>query len=412
MKQIKKLIFSTLIIFFLLGNVSNSANLKIDSGAALLVETSSDKIIYEKNINTKMYPASVTKILTAILVLENCNLTDIATVSSNAVNSIPTGYVNAKLQPGEELSIRDLLYVLMVSSANDSAVVLAEHVAGTVENFSDMMNEKAISIGCTGTHFVNPNGIHNVNHYTTANDLYLMAKYGMQNSTFREIVSKTSCTLPATNRYPATDRTFSTTNELIRINNNTRPDNYYYKYATGIKTGYTSEAKNCLVASAFRDNLEFIAVVLGGGTTDAGLSARFLDTIHLFDYGYENYTLTKIKEANDIIKTVEIAKGTKETKNLNLLIEDSITVINNKSTDAINIIPDITLNEGLQAPVSKGDIVGTITYLVEDIEYSSQLIASDDVKKKIDISVYLVGGGLVVLILAVALMPKKKKKRK
>lgn len=414
MKHTKKvLIFLFILIIFLSTlNISFASTISIDSESAILVETSTDRILYEKNAYKRMYPASTTKIMTAILTIENCELTDIATVNQNALQSIPAGYVTCKLQLGEQLSIKDLLYALMVLSANDAAVVLAEHISGSVESFSDMMNEKAKEIGCVDTHFVNPNGIHNDNHYSTAYDLYLIGKYGMKNEFFRTLVSTTSYTLPDTNNYPYTDRTFTTTNELIKINTNDRPDNYYYKYANGIKTGYTSQAKNCLVSSSSRDGLNFISVVLHAETTDTGLSQRYLDTINLLNYGYDNFTLTKIKESNMIITTIEIENATKETKKLDLLIRDSITVINNKSTDTENLLQEIILDENLQAPISKGDSVGIIKYLVDDIEYSSDLLASVDVYEKTDISIYILSSGLVLLLFAILIFPKKKKIRK
>ena len=339
LKHMKKIIISLLIFIILITfNLSTYAaeNISIKSGAGLLVERSKGKVLFDKNAYEKMYPASTTKILTAIVVLENTKLDDMATVSKNALETIPNGYVTCNLQIGEELSVKDLMYALMVKSANDAAVVLAEHVGGSVEGFSDMMNKKAKEIGRKNTHFVNPNGIHNANHYTTAYDLYLMAEYALSfeyTNEFRDFVSKTSYTLPATNMYPAEDRSFTTTNELIKINNNNRKDNYYYKNALGIKTGHTSQAGYCLVSSSSRDNLEFISVILDGGFDENGLSERYTETIKLFNFGYDNFTLTKLKEENNIIDTITVEKATKETATLNLLIKDEITVINDKSTD-------------------------------------------------------------------------------
>ena len=399
-----------MVICFFIGSYAKEPN--IDSGAALLVETNTGRILYEKNAYKRMYPASTTKILTAILVLENCNLNDIATVSINALESIPTGYVTAPLQPGEEMSIKDLLYALMVKSANDAAVVLAEHVSGSIEQFSNLMNNKAKELGCKDTHFVNPNGIHDNEHYTTAYDLYLMANYGMKNETFRKLVSTTSYTLPATNQYPNEDRTFPTTNEILKVNNNNRADNYYYKYAIGIKTGYTKQARNCLVSAAVRDELSFISVILDGGTTDEGLSERYLDTIELFDYAYDNFTLTKIKDANNVVKTIEIENASKETKNLDLLIKDSITVINNKETDTNNILPEINLNSELKAPISKGDTVGTIKYIVDDIEYTSDLLAGSDCEEKPDYSSLFLILGISLLVFSILILPKKHRRKK
>ena len=427
-KKFKRVILSTLLLFILTTfSITSYAaeKITISSGAGLLIERSSDRILFEKNAYEIMYPASTTKILTAIVVLENTELDELATVSKNALETIPNGYVTCNLQIGEELSVKDLMYALMVKSANDAAVVLAEHVGGSVEGFADMMNQKAKEIGCKNTHFVNPNGIHDENHYTTAYDLYLMADYALSfehTNEFRDFVSKTSYTLPATNLYPADDRIFSTTNELIKINNNDRIDNYYYKNALGIKTGHTSQAGYCLVSSSNRDDLEFISVILDGGFDSRGLSERYTETIKLFNFGYDNFTLTKIKEANNIIDTIIVEKATKETESLNLLIKDSITVINDKSTDVDKINPDIKLNENIIAPITKGDVLGTITYIVDDIEYTSDLIAEHDVEK-FDITFELLVTGTFMLVLGFLLLvsrelsrrnykPKKKYKKR
>lgn len=428
LKKLKRVILSTLLIFILTTfSITSYAaeKITISSGAGLLIERSSDRILFEKNAYEIMYPASTTKILTAIVVLENAELNELATVSKNALETIPNGYVTCNLQIGEELSVKDLMYALMVKSANDAAVVLAEHVGGSVEGFADMMNQKAKEIGCKNTHFVNPNGIHDENHYTTAYDLYLMADYALSfehTNEFRDFVSRTSYTLPATNLYPADDRIFSTTNELIKINNNDRIDNYYYKNALGIKTGHTSQAGYCLVSSSSRDDLEFISVILDGGFDSRGLSERYTETIKLFNFGYDNFTLTKIKEANNIIDTIIVEKATKETESLNLLIKDSITVINDKSTDVDKINPDIKLNENIIAPITKGDVLGTITYTVDDIDYTSDLIAAHDVEK-FDITFELLVTGIFMLVLGFLLLvsrelsrrnyrPKKKYKKR
>ncbi|MDO5555964.1 MAG: D-alanyl-D-alanine carboxypeptidase family protein [Clostridia bacterium] len=286
------LTLNILFVPFVNANESNTPN--ISSPSALLMDFSSGKILYEKNMNEKKYPASLTKVLTAIIVLENCELNDVATVSYDSVMSLSSGYVTANLQIDENLTIEQLLYVLMVGSSNDAAIVLAEHVSGSVEAFAELMNEKAKEIGCTSTHFVNPNGVHNENHYSTAFDLGLIAQYAMKNETFRTLASTTSYKLPITNKYEREDRLFTTTNALLIVNNNDRADNYYYKYATGVKTGFTTPAANCLIASANKDGLELITVVLGSGQTSEGLSQRYIDTKNLFDFGYNTYTLKQV----------------------------------------------------------------------------------------------------------------------
>jgi len=187
-----------------------------------------------------------------------------------------------------------LLNLLIVASSNDAAISLAEHTGGSVENFSKLMNQKAKSLGCKNTHFVNPNGLHEKNHYSTAYDLSLIARAAMKNPNFRNLVTKTYYELPATAQYKKEDRVFTTTNELLIENHSNTTDNYYYQYATGIKTGYTTPAGNCLIASSKKDDLSFIVVMLGAGTTSSKLSERYLDAHTLFDYGYANYELRKL----------------------------------------------------------------------------------------------------------------------
>lgn len=380
MKNFKRiLIISILIIITSVINTFASEEPTLYSPSVILMESETGKILFEKNAKAQAYPASTTKMLTAILALENCNLHDIATVSYNAVMTVPAGYSIAALQIGEELTVEQLLKVLLIHSANDAGNVLAEHIAGSVENFSDMMNKKAIEIGCQNSNFLNPSGIHNNEHFSSAYDLALIAQYAMRNETFRNIVSQTSCTIEATNKYE--QRTFRTTNDLLIYNNVKKDSNYYYPYAIGIKTGYTSKAKNCLVSAANKGGIELIAVVLGSMQTPTGLSERYLDTIELFEYGYSNFTMSEIKKQGDIISNINVEHATKDTKSLDLTISDDLTLlINNKNLNS-EFIPEITLKENLSAPIKQGDVVGTVTYNIEGIEYTSDLIASHSVKK-------------------------------
>ena len=405
MKQ--KLKFIVLFLLILLSVQTTAlANVKINSEAGILVEVSTGRILYEKNSTRQLYPASTTKILTAILVLENCQLTDMVTVRESALSNIPQGYVTCNLQPGEVLSIKDLLYALMIPSANDAAYVLAEHVAGSVEGFSAMMNDKARELGCMNSHFVNPNGIHDDAHYSTAYDLYLIANYCMKNSIFREIVATTEYSLPATEKYPSEDRILKTTNDLIKPNTKG-----YFKNAIGIKTGYTSKAGNCLVAGASRDGLEFIAVVLNGGNTDSGENARYADSKKLFNYAYDNFTLTKIIEKDSLVQSIEIEKATKETKTLDLVIDESITVVNNKSINMNDVIPEIKLIENIEAPIAKGQKLGTIKYKVDDIEYSANLLAKTEVIR-VNYSLYITLTGIVLLLFSIRILNAKSKKKR
>lgn len=393
-----------LLIIICMNNIKVYAEeLSIKAKAALMVEVNTGKVIYENNAEEQNYPASVTKILTAIIVLENCKLDDTATVSSNALSNIPSAYVVAPLYVGEKMKIEDLLYALLLKSSNDAAYVLAEHVGGSVEGFSDMMNKKAEEIGCKNSHFVNPNGIHNSNHYTTAYDMYLISKYAMQNEEFVKIVSTYQYTLPATNKYTKSDRVMTNTNSFVNPKSG-----YYDKDVKGIKTGTTDEAGNCLITDTVKDGFDVITVVLGADTKES----KFAETSKMMEYMFNNYTLTEIHKKGDIIKNIEVAKATDDTKKLNLSISDDITVLNNVSINAKEIEPQIVLNENITAPISKGQELGTIKYNVDGIEYSAKLLAENDVVLKTHYVEIIIGCGVAFLVVCIVLSSSKKKKRR
>ena len=409
--KFKRKIFMIFTLFCLIFmNCSFASEPNIVSPSAILLEASTGKILYEKNAYEKMYPASTTKILTAILTLENCTLEEKATVRRNAVYSIPNGYVNCNLQEGEEISINDLMYALMVKSANDAAVVLAEHIGGSVEGFADMMNEKAKEIGCQNTHFVNPNGIHDNNHYSTAYDLSLMASYGMENEILRNYVSTTSYTLSATNKYPNKDRICITTNDMLRPNSR-----YYNENVIGIKTGFTTEAQNCLIAGARKDDVELISVILHAGTNAEGLSERYMDTQNLFDYGFNEFRFSDIVKEQTVIKNVEIENGTKDTKNLDLIAKETLSTYLKQDFDFNRLSPQISLEENLVAPIKAGNVLGSVTYTIDGIEYTTELLAKSDVEKKLDIEIFVLFGGVILLIVGITFLKvsaKKKMKKK
>ena len=354
--------------------------------------------------------------MTAILTLEHCQLTDTATVSHNAIYSVPVGYAHAYLVEGEVLTIEQLLHLLLIPSANDAATVLAEHIAGSVSSFATMMNTKALELGCTNTNFVNANGIQADNHYTTAYDLAIMGRYAMQNETFRKIVSTTKYTLPATNKYSENNRFFKTTNELIIPDERDSVDNYYYPYATGIKTGYTTAAKECVVASAKKDDVEYIVVILGAERTENGLSGRFIDCKNLFNYAFENYTTHVINEENSVLKQVKVSNASIFNDNLDVIVKDKITLILKKDTDISTITPTIEITSNLTAPISKNSVIGTITYNVDGNTYTSDLLAGSDIAESNTFNTFLtILSIILVLYFLYRLLKwdsKKKKKSK
>lgn len=392
---------------------TSSNEVSVNAPVALLMDANTGKILYEKNAYEKMYPASTTKIMTAILALENRDLSHIAKVSYNAIFSVPVGYSNANLQLDEELSIEQLLNVLLIPSANDAANVIAEDIGGSVESFASMMNTKAAEIGCTNTHFVNANGVHNENHYSTAYDLALIGRYAMQNETFRKLVTTVRYTLPATNKYDKADRIFLTTNKLINSKSG-----QYYEYTTGIKTGYTDAAKNCIVASAKKDDLELICVILGASNDSTTNTNKFTDCVTLFEYGFDNYEYKTLHSKNSVYKVVTPSNSTKESRNLNLLFEDEIKVLVKSSDTNTNFVPDVELDEKLKAPIASGSVVGKISYTIYGINYTTNLIAGQDVDAN---SIFVILFRIFLVIFALYILKsilnylngnKKSKKRK
>lgn len=410
------LIISFLLPISLSFGTENLDNVNVDAPVALLMDANTGKILYEKNIHDKMYPASTTKIMTAILALENRDLSHVAKVSYNAIFTVPAGYSHANLKLDEELTMEQLLNVLLIPSANDAANVIAEDIGGSVESFVSMMNTKAIEIGCFDTHFVNANGVHDENHYSTAYDLAIMGKYAMKNETFRKIVNTVRYTLPVTNKYDKANRTFLTTNNLINSKNS-----QYYEYATGLKTGYTDPAKNCIVASAKKDDLELICVIMGADNTAD--SNKFNDCISLFNYGFTNYAYKKLFAKDSVYKVVTPRNASSKTKNLNLLVEDDINVLVKMSDYDMDFVPDVNFNDKFKAPIAKDSVVGTISYDVYGIKYTTNLIAGQDIEAN---SVFVIIFKIVFVIFAILILKrvlnlmnsgkkrkwKKKKKKK
>ncbi len=198
-------------------------------------------------------------------------------------------------------------------------------------------------------------GVHNENHYSCAYDLALMGRYAMKNEIFRKIVSTSRYTLPATNKYDKTDRTFATTNKLINSKSS-----QFYKYATGIKTGFTDPAKNCIVASSKKDDFELICVILGN-ENDSNSNNKFNDCINLFNYGFSNYSYKKLYEKDSIYKVVNPSNASSETKELNLIVENDVSVLMKISDDSSSLTPTVNL-DNLKAPITKGSVVGSISY--------------------------------------------------
>ncbi|MBP7279381.1 MAG: D-alanyl-D-alanine carboxypeptidase [Sedimentibacter sp.] len=357
----KRIAFYILVFMCLLVNFNIVyATPAILSESAVLIDASSGTILAQKNADKKMYPASLTKIMTAILAIELGELTDVITVDDDTPFEIEGSHI--ALEPGEILTLKDLLYALMLPSANDAASVIAKHYGGSLENFVKMMNQKAKELGAYNTNFTNPHGLHDTNHYSTAADLALITKYTMENDTFRKIVSTTKYEIQTTNKKDE-PRYFTTLNKLIY--NTSYNQIYvdgayispYYEYATGAKTGYTPQAGNCLVATAKKDGTDLIAVTMKGISLE-----MYQDAHNLFNYGFEEYESATLVGKNTFIKNIKIPNG--DSKEISLITESDLTALIKKDTlDDIKsnvYIDDITL------PIEKNSVIGKIEYTLDN----------------------------------------------
>ena len=318
----------------------------IQADGGIVMEAGTGTVLYGKNMDHPYYPASITKMLTALLVIESCDLNEIVTFSHDAVYNVEEDSSSAGIDEGDQLTVRDCLYALLLASANESANALAEHVSGTREAFADLMNQRAASLGCTGSHFANPSGLNDENHYTTAHDMARIAQAAIQNPTFVEICSSRTYRLPNMKRAPVEKYPdgFPIANHHKMWNRN---DAAYYNGAFCGKTGYTSLAGNTLVTCAKRGDMTLIAVVLNGHLT------HYTDTKAMLDFGFGNFQSLKISEFETTYTSLDndmtIAGMTaKDTISLDL-DEDSRIVIP-KSAGFSDAVPHLSYTLDRNAP--------------------------------------------------------------
>ena len=343
---------------------------EITATSGMVIDCIDGKILYSKNADEKLYPASLTKVLTAILVVEKCGLQDNVTINQSAIDKVESGYLTANLKTGEVFTVEQLLNLLLISSYDDVANALAEHVAGSEEEFVKMMNEKAKEIGCTNSNFLNCHGEHDTNHYSTAHDMALIANYAVKLETIRNIAQVTEYGLPATTIYTGNDRYFYTSNEMLQTGSKN-----YYKYAKGLKTGFTTPAGNCLMAYAEKSGLKLVSVTMKSTTSNS----RYEDSEAILEYAFDTNTIRTIAEAGTNIQTVTVKKARKEDKKLNMVLEKPITAVVKVENEETPIEPQINLNSKIKAPIKKGTVLGTVSYEIEGKTYTGNLIAENDV---------------------------------
>ena len=361
------------------------SSMSVQAKAALLVDMDTGYIMFEQNAYERAYPASITKVMTAILVLEaveNGSLTmnQVITAGDTAWQGLDSTSSNQNIQVGEQMSVEDLLYCLMVASANEAANILAVEVAGSIENFVGMMNAKAAALGCTGTNFVNPHGMPDDNHYTTAYDLYLIAKCAMQNEQFRTIVGTKEYYVESTNM--SGRRHFFNSNALL---SNMRYSGYYYEYCTGIKTGSTDAAGYCLLSSAEKDGQRLICVMLGcENPTDAEGNVQrlqFSESSRLMQWGVDNFSYHTILDATEPVAEVPVTLST-ESDYVSVAVDGTIEAQLPNDVTGDDFEWSIDLPESVEAPVQAGDQLGTLTVTLNGETYGTvNLVAVNDVDR-------------------------------
>lgn len=368
---------------------SGPSKKSISAESAIVMDINSGTILYEKNIHDKHYPASITKIMTTLLCLENASLTDTVTFSYNAVNSIEPGSSHIGVVPNEEISMENCLYGIMLMSGNEVCNGVAEHISGDISGFVDMMNDKAKELGCKNTHFANPNGLFNEKHYSSAYDMALISCAAMKNSMFRKIAGTELYTIPKTNLNK--ERPMYHKHEMLHQ----REYHYKYDYCIGGKTGYTDIARWTLVTFAKKGDLELVCVVMKTNGPPKIEPNEYTDTIKLLNFAFDNYESypieSKIGNYDSEVKYSLFSKYNSifDENNSPIYIEENANIIMPKGTDISNAEKKI---EYYDEPVAVNGIseIGSITYTYKGrvvgsakVLYDSNKITTTDLNKEV-----------------------------
>lgn len=351
----KKIVCIIVALILLIGYGVNAENISHSGQSYILMEGNSGRVLMERNAHQRMPMASTTKIMTALLAIEKGNLDDIVTIDEESVGVEGSSIY---LQLEEEVTLKELLYGLMLRSGNDSAVAIAKHISGSLEDFVDDMNKKARSLGSLDTNFMNPHGLHDENHFSTAYDLALITREAFKSKDLTEIFGSKS--------YKGSREK----NDYYINKNKTLWD---YEGGDGGKTGYTMSSGRCLVSSASRDNMRLIAVSLNAPNW-------FNDNYRLLDYGFENYNLYRIYDKDQYLSNMEIKDGIKDK--LDLLVEEELYYpLTQDEKKQIKI--KITLDNFLNAPIKKGEMIGyTEVFLKGKLIAKDNLRAGETITKK------------------------------
>ena len=350
-------------------------SMTVDATAALLIDLDTDQVLYEQAADEQRYPASITKIMTALLTLEaigrgELDLNTEITVDAAALADITEDSSTANLQAGEKITVKNLLYCLLLASANEAANVLAMAVSGDIPTFVELMNQRAQELGMAGTHFVNPHGLHNADHYSTARDIYRMSKQAMTHATFREIVSTGRYTVPATNLSKA--RSLLNTNGLL-----TSAKHYGYTMdgTIGIKTGSTGEAGYCLVAAVQKKGHTLVSVVLGAqNPTDSRGNVQrkqFTESKRLLNWGFTNFSDATLLDAETYLQELPV-RFSSEASHVVVRPTRSVQVMVPGTYDPERLELRLRFHRDVaSAPIEAGDVLGTVTVIYAGEEYAT-----------------------------------------
>lgn len=328
----KRIMWVLLLLFLYIPKVQ--AEVSVSAKSAICLHYPTGQVLYAKNANEKLPMASTTKIMTALVALENANLSDVVTVGANAAGVEGSSMY---LKEGQTLSMSDLLHGLMLSSGNDAAVAIAEHVAGSEEAFCELMNQKAESLGCSNTQFRNANGLPDEAHFTTALELARITGEALKNETFREIVSKKSVKVSG--------KILTNHNKMLSL----------YEGAIGVKTGYTKKAGRTLVSAARKDGIELIAVTLNAPDD-------WDDHKKMLNAGFETVEIRTLAEKDKIADVFSVSNGSEENVSAVFSESFSLPVIKGKNTETKFIV-----EAALSAPIEKGQTVGKAVFYLEGI---------------------------------------------
>lgn len=383
------LFFSMIILISSLTIGANASyNKELESKANILYMESLDNgtVIFNKNSNIKTAPASLTKMVTALVVIDKCkNYDEVIVTPRVVIRSLDgTNSSNAAIKVGEELTVDELMHLMLVKSANDAAAILAYHFGGdNTENFIKDMNAYAKKIGCKNTHFENPHGLDEEGHYTTAEDLAKITKHGLKNKKFKELTSTLIYYLPPTNKRPEKTR-FATTNMLVSPH---APHHYYYKYAKGVKTGTTDNAGACLISTATKNGYSYICVAMQapiGGKTYKDYNFAFAESKNAYKWTFQNIKLKVVADPTDVVTDVKVDLS-KKVDHVRLIPKEEVSALVPAKVDSTGILIEPikeSIPKNVQAPIEKGEKIGKarVMYAGEKI-CEIDLVAGDSVKR-------------------------------